>query len=58
MKRVADGEKTVVLVPVVGDPVQVQIAVAVRVAPEIRDVAIAVRVLPNGAPTICTKYHP
>lgn len=47
-KRVADDEEPVVLVPVVVDPVQVQVALR-SVLVEIRDVAVAIQVLPDGA---------
>lgn len=47
MKRVSDGREPIDLVPVVLDPVQVQ--VALRAVPvEVRNVAVAVPVLPNG----------
>ena len=47
MKRVADGSETTDVVPVIVDPVQVQLAV--RIVPvEVRDVPVAVRVLPDG----------
>lgn len=47
MKQVADGGEPVDLVPVVIDPVQVQ--VPLRAIPvEVRNVAVAVAVLPHG----------
>ena len=47
MKRVSDGRESVYLVPVVLDPVEVQ--VALRTVPvEVRNVAVAVPVLPDG----------
>lgn len=48
MKRIADGEETVVLVPAVPIPVQVQVTL-VNVLVEARNVAIAIRVRPNRA---------
>lgn len=47
MRRVAEGEKTVVVVPVIRDIVEVQVAL-VSVAPEVRNVAVAIAVRPNG----------
>ena len=47
MKRVSDGRESVDLVPVVLDPVQIQIAL--RAVPvEVRNIAVAVPVLPDG----------
>jgi len=47
MKRVSDGREPVDLVPVVLDPVQVQ--VALRAVPvEVRNVAAAEPVMPDG----------
>lgn len=43
MKRVADGEEPVVVVPVVVDPVQVEVP-AIVIVPQIRDVAVTVHV--------------
>ena len=43
MKRVAHGEEPVVVVPVVVDPVQVEVP-AVVIVPQIRDVAVTVHV--------------
>lgn len=42
-KRFADGEEPVVVVPVVVDPVQVEVP-AVVIVPQIRDVAVTVHV--------------
>lgn len=54
MKRIADSTETANLVPVVLDPVQVQ--VAVRTVPvEIRDAAVTIQVLPDGA-VIVVQY--
>ena len=47
IKRIADRGKPIVRVPPVAPPIQIQLALA-SVAVEIRDVAIAVRVLPHG----------
>lgn len=60
MKKIADRRETVVLVPVVLDPVQVQVALVVPVV-EVRHVPVAVRVLPDGATICATKlphHHP
>ena len=43
MKRFADGEEPVVVVPVVVDPVQVEVP-AIAIVPQIRDVAVTVHV--------------
>ena len=43
MKRVADGEEPTVVVPVVVDPVQVEVPTIV-IVPQIRDVAVTVHV--------------
>lgn len=44
MKRLSDGGKSVVLVPLVLEPIEVEVPLA-GVTPEIRDVAIAIAVL-------------
>ena len=46
MRRVSDGEETVVLVPPVLEPVEVEVPL-VGVAPEIRDVAVAIQMPPD-----------
>lgn len=43
VKRFADGEEPVVVVPVVVDPVQVEVP-AIVIVPQIRDVAVTVHV--------------
>ncbi len=58
MKRVADGEETAVLIPVVVAPVQVE--VALRAVPvEVGHVAVAVRIDPGRAVKcgICRLCH-
>lgn len=47
MKRVSDRGKAVDLIPVVLNPVKIQVALG-TVPAEVRDVAVAVRVLPHG----------
>jgi len=46
VRKVAEGEKTVVVVPVIRNIVEVEVAL-VSVAPEVRDVAVAIAVRPN-----------
>lgn len=55
MKRLAEGEEPVVRIPVVLEPIEVQVTLAI-VAIEIADVTVAVRVLPDRAKYL--KYHP
>ena len=55
IKKVADGEEPIVVVPVVLVPVQVEIALGV-VPVEVGDVAVAERALPDRARRNCTKY--
>lgn len=45
-KRVATGEETVVAIPIIVEIVQVQVT-AIRIAVQVRHVAIAIRVLPE-----------
>ncbi len=47
MKRVADCSETVVVVPLVAPPIEVQVALF-GVPVEVRDVAVVVQVLPHG----------
>jgi hypothetical protein len=46
MKRVANGSESVDLVPVILEPIEVQVALT-AVSVQIRDIAVAVRVLPD-----------
>ena len=55
MKRLAEGQEPIVRIPVVLEPVEVEVPLA-TVAIEIADVAVAVRVLPDRAK--CLRYHP
>ncbi|MBI2642408.1 MAG: hypothetical protein HYW97_00995 [Candidatus Wildermuthbacteria bacterium] len=48
MKQIANRGKTVVLVPLVLEPVEVQVPL-VAIVPEFGDVPVAVRVLPGRA---------
>ena len=48
MKSLADGEKTVVAIPVIVVPVEVEVALVI-VLVEAGDVAVAIRVHPDGA---------
>lgn len=54
MKRFSDTCEPVVRIPVIVEPVQVQVPLAV-VVPEIRNVPVAIPVLPDR--TDYTKYH-
>lgn len=51
MKRVADDEETVVLVPIVVVPVQVQLPLVIPPV-QAGDVAVAIRVMPDRAPAM------
>ncbi len=46
MKKVADCRKPVVAVPVVVDPVQVEVALVVPVV-EVRDIPVAIQITPD-----------
>lgn len=55
MKRVADRKKTIVRIPPILQPIQVQVPLR-GIAPEFRDVTIAVRIPPDRTNVQNTVY--
>ena len=52
VKKLANDEKTTVIIPVILDPVEVQVAL-VAVPVEVRDIAVTVPVPPDGKSLLC-----
>ena len=47
IKKVATGEKPVVVIPIIIEVVQVQVAI-IRIAVQVRHVAVVIRILPDS----------
>ena len=49
IKKVATGEKPIVVIPIIIEVVQVQVQVAIiRIAVQVRHVAVVIRILPDS----------